>query len=284
MIFQECFVHFRMIYLHLLIFAAIYVHMRTFDGTHRRDVRAPGVLLGLVLITAVLRTAGATRAQISAALADPQGYVTAAGADEFVLVLATAIGWLLLAWIALGAALVLGSAAPGWIGWLFNRLARALLPATLRRFVTLGLGITLLSGTSVASAAPPATMAAISVAVDWPGVIEPSVTEPAIGGIPDWPPAPDGAAPGGSSAPPAEPEPSPPASSSPVPPATGSYVVQPGDCLWDIAERTLAQANQPIDVTSVATAVIEWWQANSQIADPDLIFPGQVLTTPIQQP
>lgn len=266
------------------MFTVIDMHMSALNPRSGQDLRLLGALIALMLVAVLLRVAGATGAQISAATADPQGYVTAAGADEFVLVLATAIGWLLFGWITLGGLLVLASAAPGCIGWLFNRLACALLPATLRRFVTLALGITLLSGTSVASAAPPVTMAAISVTVDWPGVIEPSVTEPAIGGIPDWPPAPDGAAPGGSSAPPAEPEPSPPASSSPVPPATGSYIVQPGDCLWDIAERTLAQADQPIDVTSVATAVIAWWQANSQIADPDLIFPGQVLTNPIQQP
>jgi len=63
-------------------------------------------------------------------------------------------------------------------------------------------------------------------------------------------------------------------------PAT-SYVVQPGDCLWDIAERALAQANEPIDPASVLAAVGAWWLANSgQIADPDLIYPGQVFQAP----
>lgn len=243
-----------------------------------RDLRGLGMLVALLLVAVVLRVAGATRAQIAAATADPQGYVTAAGADEFVLVLATGIGWLLLGWITLGGILVLGSAAPGWIGWLFNRLARALLPATLRRFVTLALGITLLSGTSVASAAPPAPMAAISVALDWP-----EVTEPATGAVPDWPPAPVPAS-GGSTAPPVS-APGPSGSTNPAPPGAGSYAVQPGDCLWDIAEGALARAGQPIDVASVATAVLAWWQTNDyQITDPDLIFPGQVLTIPTPQP
>ena len=229
-------------------------------------------VVGLVLVAAVLRLAGATQAQISAAAADPQGYVTAAGADEFVLVLATAIGWLLLSWVGLGAILVLGSAAPGWIGWSFTRLARLLLPATLRRFVTLALGLTLLTGTSVASAAPPATMAAISVTVDWPGA-----AESFLGTVPDWPPAPPvETAPAPESSPP-------PASGTGGQAAPASYVVEPGDCLWDIAERALVQANQPIDPASVLAAVAVWWDANSsQIDDPDLIFPGQVLQAPVQ--
>lgn len=263
----------------------------------RQDLQVVGVLLGLLLAAVVLRVAGATKGQISAAAADPQGYVTAAGADELVLVLATAFGWLLLGWVILGAVLVLGSAAPGWLGWLFTGLARLLLPTTLRRFVSLALGITLLSGTSVASAAPPATMASISVTVDWPGAAEPS-----MGGVPDWPlgpsaqpgpvpevvPAPAAepeSTPAPVPAPPADPEPNPRSPDNPGPARSGSYIVQPGDCLWDVAERALAQANQPIDVVSVAAAVTAWWQANSnQIQDPDLIFPGQVLTAPSPRP
>lgn len=226
---------------------------------------------GLALAIVVLRYAGSTRAQISAAMADPQGYVTAAGADAFVLVLATALGWLLLGWIALGSALILGSRAPGWIGWSFELLARLLLPATLRRFVSLGLGLTLLTGTSVASAAPPATMAAISVTVDWPGADQGGAH---IGEIPDWPPAPE------APAAPAPTEDNPADRGDP-----GGYVVQPGDCLWDLAERRLAQTGARVDAASIAAAVGAWWQANSsQIADPDLIFPGQILTIPDDQP
>ncbi|MBA3278724.1 MAG: LysM peptidoglycan-binding domain-containing protein [Geodermatophilaceae bacterium] len=250
----------------------------------RGSLRPLGVLIGLLLVALVLQLAGATQEQISAAAADPQGYVTAAGADEFVLVMATAIGWLLLGWITLGAVLVLGSAAPGVLGWLFTGLARALLPATLRRFVSLSLGIALLSGTSVASAAPPAPMASISVTVDWPGAAEPS----SIGAIPDWPPRPGpqpGPVPEATPAPTAEPQPDAQGSDRPPSVGRGSYLVQAGDCLWDIAERSLAQGDQPIDVVSVAAAVTAWWQVNdNQLTDPDLIFPGQVLTAPTLQP
>ncbi|MDQ3504267.1 MAG: LysM peptidoglycan-binding domain-containing protein [Actinomycetota bacterium] len=239
-----------------------------------RRLHGLGVALGLLTVFAVLRLAGANQAQISAATADPQAYVTAAGADEFVLVLATAIGWLLLGWVILGAVLVLGSAVPGWIGWLFNSLARLLLPATLRRFVSLALGVTLLGGTSVASAAPPVTMAVISVTLDWPGQ-----QDPTLAAVPDWPTAPSGG-------PDSIPEPAaPPVSPEPAPASAGTYLVQAGDCLWDIAERTLAQAGRPIDAGSVATAVGAWFQLNSdQIQDPDLIYPGQALNPPILQP
>ncbi len=258
--------------------------MSAYDHRSCGSPRPLGVLSGLLLVVLVLQLAGATQEQISAAAADPQGYVTAAGADEFVLVMATAIGWLLLGWITLGAVLVLGSAAPGVIGWLFTGLARALLPATLRRFVSLSLGIALLSGTSVASAAPPAPMASISVTVDWPGAAEPS----SMGAIPDWPPRPGsqpGPVPEATPAPTAEPQPDAHGSDRPPSVGLGSYLVQPGDCLWDIAERSLAQGDQPVDVVSVAAAVTAWWQANdNQIADPDLIFPGQVLTAPTLQP
>ncbi len=259
------------IYLFLLALDAIHAHMSGVTVQSWRETQGVAAILGLVLAGVILRTTGATRAQISAAAADPQAYVTAAGADEFVLVLATAIAWLVLGWVILGAVLVLGSAAPGWIGWIFTRLALLLLPATGRRFVSLALGITLLGATSVASAAPPATMAAISVSLDWPGV-----AGPFTGAVPDWPPIPTE-----STGPPGNPEPNPPLSNSPGASTAASYVVQLGDCLWDIAERALAQANQPIDVTSVASAVTAWWQANSDhVEDPDFIYPGQVLQAP----
>lgn len=248
------------------------MHMTAVEQPGAPDLRGLALGAGIVLVGVVLRVAGSTRAQISAALADPQGYVTAAGADEFVLVVATALAWLLLCWVGLGGVLVLGSRAPGWIGWFFELLARLLLPATLHRFVSLGLGLTLLTGTSVASAAPPATMAAISVTVDWPGAGEPGAAT--AGAIPDWPPAPGVAALEPESAAPADPA---------DPRNSSDYVVQPGDCLWDIAERWLAQAGRPVDSASIVAAVDAWWQANSsQVSDPNLIYPNQVLHSPDQ--
>jgi uncharacterized YkwD family protein len=51
--------------------------------------------------------------------------------------------------------------------------------------------------------------------------------------------------------------------------AVDQYTVQPGDSLWKIAQKY--KIGWP-----------EIWQANrSKIADPDLIYPGQVLTIPL---
>jgi len=112
------------------------------------------------------------------------------------------------------------------------------------------------------------------VTVDWPG----SATA-VTGTVPDWPPA------STPTTPPVSTEPDPSGSSRSGEVSSSAYVVQPGDCLWDIAERALSQADQPIDVASVAAAVTAWWQSNSDhIEDPDLIFPGQVLTSPTPRP
>ncbi len=105
-----------------------------------------------------------------------------------------------------------------------------------------------------------------------------------MGTVPDWPPSPapqPGPVPEAPPAPTVEPQPDSPGSDRPPSVGPGGYLVQPGDCLWDIAERSLAQDGQPIDMASVAAAVTAWWQANDyQITDPDWIYPGQVLQAP----
>jgi nucleoid-associated protein YgaU len=57
-------------------------------------------------------------------------------------------------------------------------------------------------------------------------------------------------------------------------------VVQPGDCLWLIAERALgSDANDE----QIAAAVDRLWQRNADriaTGDPDLIHPGQTLDLP----
>jgi nucleoid-associated protein YgaU len=68
-------------------------------------------------------------------------------------------------------------------------------------------------------------------------------------------------------------------------PAPRTYEVQPGDHLWSIAERRLAQhlGRQPTEAE-----VVPYWRSvieinRNRLADPrnpDLIFPEQVLVLP----
>jgi hypothetical protein len=66
---------------------------------------------------------------------------------------------------------------------------------------------------------------------------------------------------------------------SPGPPATRAYTVQPGDSLWDISERLLGSkaAAQKIDQT---WRIIYRDNRSTIGADPNRIFPGQVLPHP----
>lgn len=59
-----------------------------------------------------------------------------------------------------------------------------------------------------------------------------------------------------------------------------SWTVRPGDHLWSIAEAVLASAGRPTDDAAVAP----FWRAvvgaNPQLADPDLVLPGDVVAVP----
>jgi hypothetical protein len=63
----------------------------------------------------------------------------------------------------------------------------------------------------------------------------------------------------------------------------GDVVVEPGDCLWTLAQRDLdnrsSAAPSPADV---ALATQKWWQTNRAVigADPDQLMPGQHLRPP----
>lgn len=59
---------------------------------------------------------------------------------------------------------------------------------------------------------------------------------------------------------------------------TSTYIVQQGDCLWQIAARQLG--NSPSDA-AIAKEVTRLWKLNAKrigTGDPDLIHPGQSLT------
>ncbi|MBS4024123.1 MAG: LysM peptidoglycan-binding domain-containing protein [Clostridia bacterium] len=67
--------------------------------------------------------------------------------------------------------------------------------------------------------------------------------------------------------PPTTPTPPPTPTPMPTPPPPGRYVVQPGDTLFLIARR-------------FGTTVAAILAVNPQITDPNLIFPGQIITIP----
>lgn len=62
--------------------------------------------------------------------------------------------------------------------------------------------------------------------------------------------------------------------------ATDRVLVRPGDCLWTIAADRLGPG---ADSRAIAQAWPRWFGANRHlIADPDLIYPGQLLGAPTQ--
>ena len=64
----------------------------------------------------------------------------------------------------------------------------------------------------------------------------------------------------------------------------GSVVVEPGDHLWKISaahiDSLLGRPAQPEEVTPYWLAVIEINRDQIQSGDPDLIYPGELITLP----
>jgi hypothetical protein len=206
---------------------------------------------------AMTAIAGALRAltgawqSLLATLADAPTSATAEP-ERVVLAVIGLLAWVAWAWGALGLALTAVAALPGAVGSLARDVSRLVLPAGLRTASGLALGVGLVVAAPAAAAAP----------ADDPGTVT----------VPDWP-----AADGGPRTPvppdwPAEASPS----------TEAEHVVEPGDCLWRIAEdRSSAAGLDPTDA-DVARAVDRWWSTNAPVIgpDPDLIHPGQVLRPP----
>jgi len=232
--------------------------------------RLAATVVVMALAAAVLGALTPDVPQLRAAVVAPQRLTDVAGPDALVLAWTALLGWAVWAWGALGLALTAASAVPGVVGAAARLAVRLLLPAAARRSAALalgvGLGLTapLLSSPvlQTVSPAPAAAMAQLAggpaTAPDWPTAG--SAAAPAT--APDWPP---GSAPAPTTAAPAQ------------------HVVVPGDCLWDIAAMDLRQRTgaEPSDA-DVVLAVRAWADRNADVigADPDLLFPGEVLTPP----
>lgn len=221
----------------------------------RRLIGGPVVA---VAAAGALQWAAPGPGQLIEAVQAPQEWVGLHGADRAVLMVAAAAGWLVLAWLAVGVAILAATELPGAAGRLAALLTVVALPAALRQGLALSLGLGLVTaGAGVATAqplpgAPPTPTPGVSV--DWP-------QQPPL--VPDPPPT-------------GPPSTGPPDVGDPI---DGVIVVASGDSLWAIAgDRLGPRASDPV----IATAVQEWYAANRAVIgpDPDLIHPGQQLTPP----
>jgi len=215
---------------------------------------------------------GTVASGLTAALAaqiDPvlRAAAAAGGPDQLVtagcLLVALAIG-LWLAGSALVAALAL---LPGSAGPALARCERHLTPPSVRRLVRLAAGAGVASAVAGTLLSPASATPALALARSEHGVAarwEPSGADTRGSGIPVL----DRLA--HPSAPPLRPD------ARPIP---ATYVVRPGDTLWDIAAA--AQPGTP-STSDVAAAWPRWWRLNRSVVGPDpgLIIPGQVLRVP----
>lgn len=234
----------------------------------RRPAALGGLLTFAVLLWAAPSPASSVRELREAATAtDPTAPLVAAVA---------LLAWLLAGWLLLTVLLTVASQAPGFVGPASAAVVRRVAPAALRKLVGAALGITIVAGLTAtpAGAAPgggtpvaaPVTSAVATSApasLDWPGASAP----PDL----DWP----------ADAPASAPDPR--VLATPVAgQQTEAVVVQPGDTLWGLAERSLATSQASPTDRQVAATWPAWWEANREVLgdDPDLLRPG----TPLQPP
>lgn len=222
-----------------------------------------GTLLGtataaLLLLAAAPSPQDALR-QLHDAGPDPTAPVVAAS---------TLAAWGLAAWLTATVLLVLAASLPGLAGTTCAALSRRIAPGAVRRAVEVALGLTVAVGalgTAPASAAPDDRQALGTAPAGAAGV-HPAAAVPEL----DWPVLP------------AVPTDGPDRRSDPRS-TREPVLVQPGDCLWDVASRQLLAAGTPAASNAeIAQAWPRWWTANRHVVgdDPDLLRPGMRLSPP----
>lgn len=168
--------------------------------------------------------------------------------DAVIAELSASLLWLGAAWLALGIAVTVLASVPGRAGQVFGAASRRLLPAALRRVVagSAGLGVLLApipAAVATHAGLPPRAAAATLPAPTWPGAPTPAIP--------------------------------------PDPPPTVAHPVRvrPGDSLWLITAHRLGPAADP---ATIAATWPRWYAANRAVIgpDPNLILPGQELTSP----
>lgn len=221
--------------------------------------------------------------ELGRAATDPAGWISANGTDEAVAALARLVIWLLAGWVALALTLSVlaafaGSGADSW-----RHCAAAMLPRGLRSLVVTATATSLLLGPATAAVASPGALVAGPLAGPTPPNAVATATATAADPIP-WPvtsPALD--------PPPLKPapitKPHGPGPLDPVraqPTAEPRVAVEPGDSLWLIAARRLAESGTSVEAAQIARAWPRWYQANRSAIgdDPDLLRPGLKLLAP----
>ena len=204
---------------------------------------------------------------------DPQRWIRQDGLDAVAGQLAGLVGWSALAWLTVGATLVSAGRLPGVAGRLADRVADRVLPATLRRVLTVALGLGMAAaGPGVASASGvPAAGTSGSAAVLIPAALTPWPPEETSA---LWTPPTHRTPPAARAAPDDAG-----AVDWPLADAVRPVTVGPGDSLWLIAARRLDEA---ATVSDVAEAWPEWYAANRAVIgpDPDRLRIGQRLAPP----
>jgi hypothetical protein len=191
-------------------------------------------------------------------------WVNTVGPDTAVASIASAVLWLLAAWVAIALLVVLVAQSPGRLGAGARGLAHRVLPRTVLRIVIAVTGFTMLALPGVAAANPspaPGPSWPTSAAPQLPSAGWPATTAPRLPTA-SWPVT-------------TGPSSTPATSSRPTAP---TVVVRPGDCLWDIAASHLDHPT----AQQIEHDVLGWYSLNRSAIgpDPNLLHPGQVLIAP----
>lgn len=252
-------------------------------GTRSRPMTTAGALLVGTLTAGALAVALGLRTQtVLAGHAGPWRVETAVEAGV------TVVGLLVALWLAGSAllatiCLLVRGAGASWRSGeqLVHRYAPQVVRKALVLAVGTGIGLGMASGATAAAPAPlpsPTSTSAPVVQADLGWVVTVTPTDPAVPEV-DAPvltgatqvDAPAGAA--------TTPEPT--VATSPLGSVSSpeTVVVAAGDSLWAIAARHLPPGSTD---AQIAAEWPGWYEANAEVigADPDLIRPGQVLTTP----
>lgn len=275
-----------------------------------RRIDAQLALLAPLALTAVAPTPPVAVAGLAAGS-------TAGLVDLVALAAWTCSAWLLLVVLLTVLSGVGGSAnrAATWPARASSWLLGLLAPATVRTTARVALGVTLATaglGATTAFAAEPlpsarpsagpgasATAGTLAPDLDWPrlAAAQPTPPAPLDPSLPVQPSgaaasaihpssAPTGTVPRGygpvapsESAPAIRPRPTAPYATVRTTTPGSAVVVRAGDCLWDIAARTLGASATP---ARIARSWPSWWAANRAVIgdDPDLLQPGTRLVPP----